>query len=70
MVVRPDTVDHLRDGVSFLREQGVRQIDASLDLWTAWSPDDRRRLESAVTSVGALWREGLPIMDSRGSTRS
>jgi uncharacterized protein len=60
IVVRPDTVDRLAEGIAFLRARGVRQIETSLDLWTAWSPDARRRLQAAVRAVGELWRQGLP----------
>ena len=60
MVVRPDTVEHLPEGVAFLRERGVRQIDPSLDLWTTWTADDGARLEAAVQSLAGLWRSGLP----------
>lgn len=60
VVVRPDTLDALPAGVAFLREQGVRRIQPSLDLWTRWSDADVRRLERVVAEVAKLWRYALP----------
>ena len=60
MVVRPDTVAALPEGIQFLREQGVTHVDPSLDLWTHWSKDDVGRLETTIESLAQIWRDGLP----------
>lgn len=60
MVVRPETVDSLPDGIAFLRELGIRRIEPSLDLWTRWEPEAIERLEAVVGRVAELWREALP----------
>jgi uncharacterized protein len=59
-VVRPDTVASLPEGLRYLRGIGVRRVEPSLDLWTAWSPADRERLHASVAECADLWREGLP----------
>ena len=60
MVVRPDTVEHLSDGIRFLRSIGLTHVTPTLDLWTRWNNDDGRRLLDAVSDCAELWREGLP----------
>ena len=60
MVVRPDTVGSLPEGVRFLHQLGIRRTDPTLDLWVDWSPDDLRRLEKAVIRLAHIWRAGLP----------
>ena len=60
MVVRPDTVSSLPDGISYLRGEGVKHVQPSLDLWTTWRAEDLRLLEKAVAACAVLWREGLP----------
>jgi uncharacterized protein len=60
MVVRPDTVDRLSDGIRYLRTLGARSVEPSLDLWTAWPEPDMQRLERAVDDCAELWRAGLP----------
>jgi len=60
MVVRPDTVSALADGVRFLHEHGVRDFVPTLDLWTRWSPADIVRLEAQVHAVADLWHRWLP----------
>lgn len=60
VVVRPDTVDRLPDGVLRLRGLGVRRLEPSLDLWTAWTPADQERLRRSLAAVADLWRAGLP----------
>jgi uncharacterized protein len=60
MVVRPDTVDSLVDGIRHLRALGVTRVDPSLDLWTHWTTDDARRLESAIAGCADLWADALP----------
>jgi uncharacterized protein len=61
MVVRPDTLDGLPDGIEYLRSLGVRQVEPSLDLWTTWTAGDVARLERAVARCAELWRQGLPL---------
>jgi uncharacterized protein len=59
-VVRPDTVEHLDDGLRFLQRIGVRRVEPSLDLWTNWSNDDVARLTQSIARCAEVWREGLP----------
>jgi len=60
MVVRPDTVDLLPEGIALLRALGVRYVEPSLDLWTSWSGADARRLEAAIERAADVWGDGLP----------
>ncbi len=60
MVVRPDTVARLAEGMDFLRSRGVRLLTPSLDLWTIWSRDDAAQLEQAVIDSADLWRQHWP----------
>ncbi len=60
MVVRPDSVRSLADGVEFLGTRGVRQVTPSLDLWTPWTREDAGRLQQAVADCADLWRESWP----------
>jgi len=59
-VVRPDTLDQVPDSLIYLYELGVRQVDLSLDLWTAWTAGDGYRLEKVVNRAAELWRGWLP----------
>lgn len=60
MVVRPDTLDQLPDGLIYLHNLGVRHVDLSLDLWTMWAAGDGFRLERAINEAARLWRSWLP----------
>jgi len=60
MVVRPDTLDQLPDGLKHLQNLGVRHVDLSLDLWTMWTAGDGHRLEKAIEQAAQLWRGWLP----------
>jgi uncharacterized protein len=60
MVVRPDTVDSVVEGIEYLRTLGVRRIEPSLDLWTRWTPADIQRLTVSITQAADVWRAGLP----------
>ena len=60
MVVRPDTVESLPEGIRYLRSHGVRRIEPSLDLWTHWTTEDGQRLASSIGDCARLWAEGLP----------
>lgn len=60
MVVRPDTVERLAEGIEFLHELGVRRVEPSLDVWTQWTAEDISRLEQAIARCARLWRSGLP----------
>jgi len=62
MVVRPDTVSSLPEGIDFLSRRGVRQISPSLDLWTAWTRDDLERLQQAIARSANVWRRSLPTL--------
>jgi uncharacterized protein len=60
MVVRPDTLDELAAGLQYLHSLGVRHVDLSLDLWSAWTVADGLRLENSVVQAARLWRSWLP----------
>ncbi len=60
MVVRPDTVAWLPDGIAWLRRHGIDHVDPTLDLWTRWTAADAESLLTAVVRCADLWHEGLP----------
>jgi uncharacterized protein len=60
MVVRPDSVAALPDGIRHLRTLGVRRVEPSLDLWSRWTPEDVARLRPSLAACAELWRDGLP----------
>jgi uncharacterized protein len=60
MVVRPDTVESVVEGIGFLQSLGVRRIEPSLDLWTRWTPADIERLTIVIAKAADVWRSGLP----------
>lgn len=59
-VVRPDSLRSLPDGIRWLRDHGIRQIDLTLDVWAAWDRGDMQRLEDSLGRTADVWREGLP----------
>ncbi|MBN2477262.1 MAG: radical SAM protein [Pirellulales bacterium] len=60
MVVRPETVARLPEGIAWLHEQGVRHFDVALDLWTRWQREDSLRLQEALALCADYWYAGLP----------
>jgi uncharacterized protein len=60
MVVRPDTVQYLPDGIRWLRERGICHVDPTLDLWSPWNTEQANVLVDSVIQCADLWREGLP----------
>ncbi|NOX58815.1 MAG: radical SAM protein [Planctomycetes bacterium] len=60
VVVRPDTLEFLADGIEYLRSLGVDCIQPSLDLWTRWNKNDVARLEKMIDRCADLWRRSLP----------
>lgn len=60
MVIRPETVLSLPDGVACLRERGVQHINPSLDLWTDWDGAAGRNLETAIAKAADLWAASQP----------
>jgi len=60
MVVRPDTLEYLPEGITHLRAMGVRRVELSLDLWTEWNDADSPRLERVLGACAELWRAALP----------
>lgn len=60
MVVRPDNLEAIPEALEHLHGLGVRQAHLSLDLWTAWTAEDGRRLDEVVTRAAELWRGWLP----------
>jgi uncharacterized protein len=60
LVVRPDNVETLPEGLQYLYSRGVRHFDPSLDLWTRWSRADGERLTTAVGRAADFWVAHLP----------
>ncbi|MBN1911679.1 MAG: radical SAM protein [Pirellulales bacterium] len=60
MVVRPDTVARMPDGIAFLQQHGVRRIQPTLDLWTHWDRQAADHLRTAIAQTAELWYRGLP----------
>jgi uncharacterized protein len=60
VVVRPDSIDSLCDGLEFLYNHGVRQFDPSLDLWTTWTVSDGERLKKSIHACAEFWADRLP----------
>ena len=60
MVVRPDTVQHLAEGIEWLFDLGVSQVDPSLDLWATWDAESAAALEAAVQEAADVWLARLP----------
>lgn len=60
MVVRPDNLAEVPDGLEHLRVMGIQAVDLSLDLWTAWTVGDGARLQNLVHTAARLWRDWLP----------
>jgi uncharacterized protein len=59
-VVRPNNLEVLTKGLNYLHELGVRQVELSLDLWTAWTAGDGIRLQKFIEDAAKLWRRWLP----------
>lgn len=60
MVVRPDTVDLLDQGIAYLFSRGITAVEPSLDVWSAWGDDAIARLEAAVERCAEVWYANLP----------
>jgi len=60
MVIQPDTLEHVLEGLEWLHALGVRHVDLSLNLWTTWTVGDGRRLEFMVQRAAVLWRQWMP----------
>ncbi|TSJ77016.1 radical SAM protein [Rariglobus hedericola] len=60
IVVRPDTLNGLCEGLAHLREIGVTRFTLSIDVWTAWTENDLRNLAVNVDAAADLWRSWLP----------
>jgi uncharacterized protein len=63
MVVRPDTLQWLHEGIEYLRSIGVRRFEPSLDLWTRWTREDGPRLDQAISRCAVIWRNALPNIE-------
>jgi uncharacterized protein len=59
-VVRPDSLERLPEGITWLRAAGVRRFDLTLDVWTVWQAADMPRLAQALARLADLWLAGLP----------
>ena len=60
MVVRPDTVVLLPEGIRWLCDRGVRRFDLTLDVWAAWDRAGVEQLEESLVRTAALWQQELP----------
>ena len=60
IVVRPDNLEQIPEGLAYLYEKGVRQVNLSLDLWTAWKSADGRRLRRSIEAAAEIWLQRLP----------
>ncbi|EAQ81371.1 radical SAM protein [Blastopirellula marina] len=60
MVVQPDSVASLPDGMEFLYTLGVRRFNPSLNLWATWTRADGERLNDAIRRAADFWGERLP----------
>ena len=59
MVVRPDTVCRLTEGIVYLRRIGVSAIDLTLDVWADWNESQMASLDMELRSLARIWREEL-----------
>lgn len=55
MVVRPDTLQSLPEGIVFLRDLGIGFVQPALDLWAEWSPSDLESLQPALAASADAW---------------
>jgi uncharacterized protein len=62
MVVNPDTLAALPEGMAYLRDLSVRCIQPALNHWTAWSESDLDRLACVIAAGADQWRAWLPEM--------
>lgn len=60
MVVRPDTVEFLPEGLRWFKEQGISHVDPTLDLWATWSKEDAQKLDVAIVKSAEVWLGLLP----------
>jgi len=60
MVVRPDNVRFLPEGIEFLYDMGVRKFEPSLDLWTRWTSEDIGHLATIIWRCASIWRDHHP----------
>ena len=60
MVVRPDSVASLPEGIERLYKHGVRRFDPSLDLWTKWGVEDVAPLKASLRKCADFWSARLP----------
>ncbi|MCA9449172.1 MAG: SPASM domain-containing protein, partial [Candidatus Omnitrophica bacterium] len=59
MVVRPDTVSRMPEGINHLHALGVQSIDLTLDVWAHWSESEIASLERNVRGCAQIWRADL-----------
>ncbi len=59
-VVRPESVENVKDEIEYLRELGIRHIELSLDIWSSWDSDALEHLQKSITSCAKYWIQGLP----------
>lgn len=67
MVVRPESVESLPSGVSFLLGRGVRRFQFAYALGIEWGPERAAALEDSFALVDALCAEqGADVLNRRG----
>jgi uncharacterized protein len=60
VVVRPDNLQEIPEGIEYLYAMGVRRVNLSLDLWTRWTAQDAKNLDDLVTRLAEKWFRWLP----------
>jgi radical SAM protein with 4Fe4S-binding SPASM domain len=60
MLVSPQTVGSLADGIEFLFNMGVPRIEPVLDHWADWDEEGLRLLEQAIARAASVWAEFRP----------
>lgn len=60
MVVRPDTLALMPEGIRNLQRLGVPFILPMLDLWAEWQDPDIGLLEALIPEIADAWVKGLP----------
>lgn len=60
LVVRPDNVRQLADGIAWLRSQGARHFIPSLDVWVGWNDADVEAIAGAMQDCQQVWLGLVP----------
>jgi uncharacterized protein len=60
MVMQPQSVSQLPEGLQYLYERGVRRFEPSLNLWTTWTVADGELLARSIGGAADFWGTHLP----------